>query len=169
MDFYKALDTDSSRAVAEYVTEAVGNNQIYFKKVLDLALQDIPKVSARAGRVVFLCTEKYPKLLDSYIHEIIKKIPALKNKGTIRTILKLVTLYPNLDDEDELSILLECCFKYLNGDYSIAEKVYGMEIIYNISKQYPEILNELREVVKAQLQYSSAGFKARAKILLGIE
>ena len=169
MNFYDALDTDSSRAVADLVTEGIDDNPVYFKEVLDLALHDIPKVSARAGRVVFLCTEKYPKLLDPYIHEIIRKIPTLKNRGTIRTVLKLVTLYPDLDDDNELGILLECCFEYLNGkDYSIAEKVYGMEIIFNISKQYPEILNELIAVVKEQLPYASAGFKARAKILLGI-
>ncbi len=168
MNFYKALDTDSSRAVADIVTEAVGDNPIYFKEVLDLALQDIPKISMRAGRVVLFCSEKHPELLKPYLRQLIKNIPKIKNEGTLRTILRLIIMFPEIKNENDISLLLEKGFDYIQGKrYSVAIKVYAMEILYNISKQYPEILNELIAVVKSQIPFSSAGFKAKAKILFG--
>lgn len=167
MDFFTALDTDSSRAVGELVANAVGNNPEYFKTVLDLALHDIPKISARAGRVVILCCEKYPELLDPYFKDLIISLPKLKNEGTMRTILKVLTLYNDYGSEDIVGILMETCFDFLkSNEAAIAIKVYSMDILFNIYIKEPGIKYELIAIVEDQMPKNSKGFKARARMIL---
>lgn len=166
MDFYKALDTDSSRLVGEIVTEAVGNNLQHFKEVMDIALNDIPKISSRAGRVVLLCSIKYPDLLISVLDEVIGKIPELKNHGALRTLLKVLTTI-DISDHKHLSILLENCFKFLtDNDYPVAIKIYSMEILFRICTIEPDLKYELISVIEDQVPKNSNSFKAKARHIL---
>ena len=167
MNFYAALDTDSSRAVGELVANAVGNNPEYFKTVLGLAMRDIPKVSLRAGRVIFLCCEKYPELLDPYIEELIISLSKLKNEGAIRTILKALTLYDEYGNENSLGMLMETCFNFLSSnEAAVAVKIYSMDILFNICKKEPGLKYELMAVIEDQIPKNSKAFKARAKSIL---
>lgn len=170
MDFYKALDTDSSKKIIDLVSDAVGNNPDNFKQVFDILLLEIPQISSRAGRVVTLSCEKYPELIKPYLHDLIKKLPKMKNQAVLRSVLKIFMLNMKLiKSEKEESILLDNCLRYLaEKEYEIAVKAYSMDILYKLSKRYPELCYEIAAVIKNQLPYSSAGIKSRAKQLFNV-
>lgn len=97
----------------------------------------------------------------------VKLINHLKNKnlysGVIRSILRMFRKHPVPKKLE--SFMLDACFGYIkNPAEAIAVRIYAMTIIFNISKPYPELLNELLIVLNhLNLTEESAAIRSRAK------
>lgn len=112
-------------------------------ELLTLALDKDVLLSSRAMWVLGHCSDiDYIRIKPFHI----KLINNLKNKnlhnGVIRNTLRLFQKY-SVPKKLE-SFLLDKCFEYVkNPSQAIAIRVFAMTVIFNISKSYPELLNEL--------------------------
>lgn len=62
---------------------------------------------------------------------------------------------------------LQYCFDYLlDPKTAVAIQVHAMQTIFNISKNEPDLLRELREVIAERMPHGTAGFKSRGGKLL---
>ena len=69
--------------------------------------------------------------------------------------------------ENMHGILTDICFQYLqNPSEAIAIKVFSMTIIHNLTKQYPELKEELKFILEEQIPFQSVGFRSRAGKIL---
>lgn len=167
MDFYKALDTDSSRAVADFVSNAVGNDADKFAIVLEIACRDIKQISARAGSVIARCLEKDKTLIKPHVDFIIKHLNNCKIDGTKRCLLKALTFCKNLEQNENAGILVDICFNYIiNPKESIAVKAYSMHILFDIAQAIPDLKRELKDTISTILPEASTGIKTLGKKLL---
>ena len=94
----------------------------------------------------------------------------LKNKrteGVIRNILKIIAEVPvELTNRDK-SILINLCFDYLlSKEYPAAIRVFSMQVLFNLSRELPEIGEELFRILEDQLPEASAGYRSRARRIL---
>ena len=65
------------------------------------------------------------------------------------------------------AVLAEYCFaKLRSGVAAIAIKAYSMEILFNLTKVYPELANELVPVIQILTEDGSAGILARSTYIL---
>ena len=51
-------------------------------------------------------------------------------------------------------------------DEKAAAKAFSLTILHNLSKQYPEIKQELKTIIDDRWEYESAAFRARARKIL---
>jgi hypothetical protein len=161
------LLVDSSKITADMAVQTIGDNPVLFKKVLDFALEDKEVFAQRASRVIQLTTTKYPYLIEPHLDKIVNSLPGFKNGGLKRNMLRLLAHHSNNLDEEQQSILLDVCFKNLmNSDEKPAVIVYSMDILYDISNQYPELKNELISCIENKMPVGSAGIKSRSKKML---
>ena len=166
MELEKLL-IDSSKITADMAVHTIGDNPVLFKKVLDFALEDRDVFAQRASRVIQLCTSKYPHLIQPHLNEIITSLPGFQNGGLKRNVLRLLSQRTNEFTEEQQGILLDVCFKFImNSDEKPAIKVYAMDILYDISNQYPDLKNELISTIKSQMPTASAGIKSRSQKML---
>jgi hypothetical protein len=164
MDFEFQL-VDSSRFIAEMVAANVGNDPARFKKLMDLAFSGKNKVSMRASRAAIFCVEKHPHLIVPYLDKIIRLLP--DNESVRKNFMKILAETPLDFTEDQLGILVEYCFEMLMSDkYTIANKVYSMELLYEISEIEPGLKIELMSAVEEQIPRGSSGIKVIGKRLL---
>jgi hypothetical protein len=164
MDFESQL-VDSSRFIAETVAANVGDNPVYFKKLMDLAFSGKNKVSMRASRAAIFCVEKHPHLIVPYLNKIIKLLP--DDESVRKNFMKILAETPLDFTEDQLGILVDSCFEMLlNDKFSIANKVYSMELLYKISEIEPGLKIELISAIEEQIPKGSSGIKAIGKGLL---
>lgn len=97
----------------------------------------------------------------------IKLINHLKNKnlnsGVIRSILHIFQKQPV--PKKQQSFILDKCFEYIkNPSEAIAVRVYAITVVFNISKPYPDLLNELSVVLNhLNITEESGAIKARTK------
>ncbi|MCB2218844.1 MAG: hypothetical protein KQI35_00510 [Bacteroidetes bacterium] len=159
---------NSSRRTIDMAISIVGNNPNIFKKILDVAMLDRGQLTMRAARVVNFSAGQYPHLIEPYLTEIVQKLHTFRHDSLRREMTKTLAEYPGEFDDESLSILLETCFKwFMDPEEKIAIKAYALDILYNISKIYPDLKIELISAIEQQLPWSSPGMKSREIKMLG--
>lgn len=161
------LLVDSSKITAEMAVHTIGDNPVLFKKVLDFALEDKAKYAQRASRVIQKSATKYPDLIRPYFKQIVNAFPDFQNVGLKRNMLRLLSKHYKELNEEQQGILLDVCFNYLmNSNEKPAVIVYSMDILYEISNQFPDLKMELISCIENQMPTASAGIKSRSKKML---
>ena len=137
------------------------------ERLLALALNKDEMVSNRAMWVLNHCSDlDFERIKPFHV----KLINHLKNKhihsGVIRSVLRI---FQNQPVPKKLEpFMLDKCFEYIkNPTEAIAARAFAMTVALNISKPYPELLNELG-IVLAHLNITeeSAAVNARARMTL---
>lgn len=147
-----------------YIREVIGT-QGQFGSLLELALHDKDPVAWRASWVLDGSDEQQAGLAIPYISKIVRSLPALESKGSLRSLLRLLCRY-DIPEEDQ-GLLIDLCFSYLTSElYPLAVKVHAMQIVYNHVLIYPELKDELVTVLEDQMENNSVGFLARARRLI---
>ncbi|MEI9956637.1 MAG: hypothetical protein WDM90_10135 [Ferruginibacter sp.] len=63
--------------------------------------------------------------------------------------------------------IMDICFKYLaSPTEAVAVKAFSLTVLHQLSKQYPEIIPEIKLLIEEQLPHQTAAFKSRAKSFL---
>lgn len=165
MDFRARLTNIPSGAGRDLLIQEVLNAREEFSKLLDFALNEKDPLAWRAAWVVDGSDEQAPGLASDFISGIVHRLPGIKSKGTLRSMLRLLCRYDI--DEDDQGILIDLCFKYLVSElYPVAVKVHAMQIIYQHVLIYPELKEELITVISDQIGNNTVGFKSRGKRLI---
>jgi hypothetical protein len=165
--YHDILSGQLSRVAIDLVIESAGDDPSVFAYLVNLVTSLEEPLASRAAWALDGIHEKYPDLLKPHLAKIVKSIGQFKHTGTTRNVLKLFTRIDIPKKHHET--LVQLCFDFLyNKDIPVAVKVYSMQIIENLSSHYPELRQELHEILRDQYDRSSAGFQSRAsKILKG--
>jgi hypothetical protein len=158
---------DSSRALADLTVDMIYDNPGLLKNLVELSITGSDPYAQRASRVVSICCERFPELFKPYNSLIINKIREIHSKSVLRNFLKIYAEVPVGLTNKSKSVLLNQCFDFLTSpDYPVAVKAYSIQILYNLSREIPEIGLELYNLLDDQLPASSPGYASRAKKIM---
>ena len=165
MDFRSLLADFPSGVEKDLLIGEVIKSESNFNTLLELALHEKEPVAWRASWILDGSDEKKPGLARKYIPKIVKALPRVESKGTLRSLLRLLSRH-NIPEEEQ-GLLIDLCFSYLVSElYPVAVKAHAMQIIYNHVLLYPELKGEFITVIEDQAKNNSVGFKARGNILI---
>jgi hypothetical protein len=165
MDFRSSLADIPSGYGRDLLIQEVIKTERHFNTLLQLALHEKDPLAWRASWVLDGSDEQKPGLALAYITEIVRALPGLKSKGSLRSLLRLLCRYDI--PEEEQGLLIDLCFSYLVSElYPLAVKAHAMMIIYNHVLKYPELKDEFITVMQDQIDNNSVGFKSRARNLI---
>lgn len=117
-------------------------------------------MSTRAANTIEIIDSKKPDLIKPHYKKIICGFPSFKVDGVKRCLLKIFTRHTDLDEELLCRLLNYCFERVASSSETVGVKVYSLMILYEISKQEPDIKNELATAISTQLSESSAAFKS---------
>lgn len=157
---------DSSKNLAELTANMVIDNPELIEPLLEISFTGLEPWSQRASRIVSICFCRFPEMLKPHVSRIIAHLGKLKSEGPLRNFLKIFSEVPLRLSNRNKSILLNQCFDYLAGTWSIAVKAYSMDVLYHLSTEIPEIKNELYLLIETQMPEFSVGLKSRGKKIL---
>ena len=157
---------DSSRLLADLTASMVYDNPDLLKPLVEVSFQDSGPLPQRASRVVSICCCRFPELFRPYCSDVIRKLKDLHSEGARRNFLMILAEAPVKLTKKDKSLLVNLGFDFLTGNFSIAVKVYSMEILYKLSLEMPEIGVELSNLIEDSLAESSPGYISRGKKIL---
>ena len=165
MDFRSLLADIPSGVGRDLLSSEVIKSPSHFDTLLQLALHEKDPLAWRAAWVLDGSDEKKPGLAHKHISNIVQALPELESKGSLRSLLRMLTRYDI--PEEEQGLLIDLCFSYLVSElFPLAVKVHAMQIIYLHVLIYPELKNELIAVIEDQEENNSVGFKSRGRNLI---
>ena len=154
-----------SKAYTVHLAEKIGPNQEAFDELLEAFLHDEWRVTQRAAWIVSHCIDRHPWLIEKHIEAVLLN---LKNDVNIAVKRNTVRILQFVDiPEDQMGLAAEICFDFLNsGKEAIAVKAHAMTILFNITKKFPELRDELQIAIEDQLPFGSEGIRSRGKKIL---
>ena len=163
VDFEKLL-VDSSRALADLAVESIGDDPGLIDKVYRLALREDGQTSMRAARVFDLADEARPGLAKAYLEDAALRIPKMKHTSVQRCLMRTLSRYPLIENEDILGRFYDFCFKLITSQTApVAVRYYGMFFAYQTCLREPDLKHELIPMLEEVIRIDSPGMKVRAR------
>ncbi len=158
---------EHSKANCLKIVGWVGSDQKKFDELFRLFLADKDDcVSQRAAWPLSYAVEAHPSFIRPHFSKLLKNLkkPGLHNAVKRNT----VRMLQDLDIPERFrGDLMNTCFEYIESvSEKPAIKAFSLTILYNLTKQYPEIRTELKTIIEDRWEYESAAFRSRARKIL---
>ncbi len=165
MNLREEILKEHSKAQCNKIVRWIGNSQKRFDELFNLFLNDEYRVTQRAAWSLSYCVIDHPQFIKKNFSRLIKNLykPNLHNsiKRNTTRLLQHVDIPRKFHGE-----VMQICFGYVESPTeAVAIKAFSLTVLDNLSKQYPEILPEIKLIIEEQLPYQTAAFKSRAKKL----
>lgn len=148
------------------ITEFAASSDKNFKDLIDCFLSKDIRVAQRAAWSVSWAAEKYPEMVQPYIGVLVDQ---LKRKDVHNAVIRnsLRILEDVIIPEKFHGEVMDACFQFLqNRETAIAIKAFALTVLFNLSKIYPDIKNELRIIIEENMEYETAAYRSRGKKIL---
>lgn len=155
------------------IVHHIGDDRAAFDELMQLFLHDEYRVVQRAAWVVSYCLEAHPEWAQDYLPDLLKNLrnppkgqavhDAVK-RNTVKC-LEFVAVTEELAGE-----AADTLFQFVaDPRETIAVRCYSMTALFNICKNEPDLLEELRITIEDMLPHATAGLRARgSRVLKGI-
>ena len=166
MDLRATILAEHSKAQANKIIKWIGDDQKRFDELFDLFLNDEYRVVQRAAWPLSYCVINHPELIQKHFAKLVKNMKKPNTgdsvkRNTVR-LLQHITI-PEKYHGDIMTI----CFDYIiDPEEKVAVKAFSLTILENLSKQYPEIKQELKAIIEDRWDAETAAFRSRAKKIL---
>lgn len=137
-----------------------------FRALLDCFLSKDNRVAQRAAWSVNWAAQKKPEMIQPYIGTLVDQLKKTDvHDAVIRNSLRV--LENLIIPEQFQGEVMDACFIFLQKrDTAIAIKAFALTVVFNLSKIYPEIKNELRLIIQENIAYETAAYQSRGKKIL---
>ncbi|SFP89931.1 hypothetical protein [Parafilimonas terrae] len=168
MNIREALlkEKDYNKEQALKITAHACSSPAYFKELMQFFLSGEYRLAQRAAWSVSRAATQNPELIKPYIKNLVeilqrKNIHDAVIRNSVR-ILQQVEIPEALHGE-----LMNSCFEMIEQPSTpVAIKAFSLTALYNLSKYYPEIKNELKLIIETNFNNETAAFKSRGKLIL---
>jgi|SRR5690242_323199 len=149
-------------AIAEFACSSPKN----FKELMKYFLAKEYRLAQRAAWSVSWATRKKPELIKPYIKDLVVQLGRTDvHRAVIRNsvrILEAIEIPQELHGD-----VMNACFTFIGKPATpVAIKAFSLTTLFNLSKLYPAIKNELKLIIESNLENETAAFKSRGKKIL---
>ncbi len=139
-----------------------------FNEIAELACADYQPHSWHSAWVIDHYTDTNLDNFAPYLEKAYKVILKSNSESQIRIFLKVIGKYPLLENYEVL-IYDFCKTQLLSNTVSVGIKANAMRLLHKICIKYPELMEEIRLVIKELLPYNTKpAFVHSAKKLFGL-
>ncbi|TRX61161.1 hypothetical protein [Carboxylicivirga sp. M1479] len=123
------------------------------------------KIAWRSAYLLDLSHDLDKTILDEHLQLLMDRTPLLSSQSIKRHYLRILSQHDLSEVAD--GQLLDCCFEWLQTEETpIAVKAHCMQILYDLTVPYPELISELKAVLENLIPYGSKGEVNKAKKIL---
>jgi hypothetical protein len=165
MDLKELIMQEYSKVHANLVAEYILSKPELMSELFDIIYLFEDPLSKRASWSLKILSEKDSSIIDPYVDLMVDMLPKTNDIPILK--LVLATLRMTHIPESKQGELLQFTSDVLtDSGSSIASLIYSMDIFYNLSRNEPDLLNELRHMLEMLLPNGSAGVKNKSHKLI---
>jgi len=118
----------------------------------------------RAAAIVNKVHDKKPSKLIPYIDMMIDRLSDDVHDAVLRNIFRIFQSH-NFSEAQESKVMNQAFNHFQNRESAIAIRVFAMTTLVKLAEKYPELLNEIKSIVREEQPYMSAGMLSRSRRL----
>ena len=168
MNIREALLEVHSKAQAEKICRYVGDDPDRFAELMKFMLGPVYRLSQRAAWPVSYCIERHPDLIKPYWGKLAQQLERDDAHVAVRRSVARLLQFVEIPARYRGRIFDACYNLFANPAETVAVRVFSMTVAANIARDQPELMNELRLVARKHPEAATAGFRSRARRVLGV-
>ncbi|HSR39383.1 MAG TPA: hypothetical protein VLL95_10755 [Phnomibacter sp.] len=149
---------------AQMMSAWVGISSKRFDALAALVYGDDPVLAQKAAWPMTYISEAHPEWIQKHLPDL---LAATKKPGVhtaiVRSVvrsLQFVSIPQSLHGE-----VMDSCFRYIEDiSEKPAVKAFALTVLHHLSKQYPDILPEIKEIVASRMDLETPAFRVRARV-----
>jgi hypothetical protein len=165
MNYITQLLQEHSRINTDFMTNAIGNDPVEFKKIIDIIYTQPAPLPQRAAWLLATVNAKHPDLLTPYIPTFIKDVEHFKLDAIKRNMSHVLT-HHSIPKKLQGRLVTICFNLLLSPDETVVVKVNAMQCLANMATEHPDLIPELKMAMNDQYPKTTVAFHARAKMIL---
>ncbi len=166
MSIRQQLQKEFSKMNSVKVALIVGANEELFAELMDCLQEDDPEIARRAAWAISFCFEKHSFLFDKYVSVFVDIMNNTSCHVAVKRAATQALQFMEIPEELEGIAYDYGMFILNNPDEGVAVKAYTLQILQNIVLKYPELKQELVQLVEDKMPFETPAFKSRGKKLL---
>ena len=149
------------------IVDYVGDNSERFSELMSIFLEGEYRLTQRSSWAVNYCVQCHPELVKPYLRKLIRLLDLRDGHDAIRRnvtrLLQFVEIPANLRGR-----VFSSCYDLVDDPRQpVALRVFALTVSSKIATKDQDLMNELRLLTNKHLPHSTAGFRARARLVLG--
>lgn len=158
----KNLNRTKALSIAAFAT----SSPKHFKELIKCFLSNEYRLAQRAAWCVSWAARKKPELIKPHIKDLVAQLGRTDVHDAV--IRNSVRVLQEIEIPRELhGDVINACFEFIETPSTpVAIKAFSMTTLFNLSKNYPEIKNELKIIIESNWDNETAAFKSRGRKVL---
>ena len=166
MSIRKQLQKEFSKMNSVKVALMVGADEELFAELMGFFQDDDPEMARRAAWALSFCFDKHPYLFNKHVNTFVEVMPNKTCHAAVKRSATQALQYMEIPEDLE-GLVYDYGMQILNDPLeSNAVKAYTLSILQNIVLKYPELKQELIQLVEDRMPFETPAFKSRGKKLL---
>jgi hypothetical protein len=168
MNIREALLEVHSKAQAEKICRYVGDDPQKFAELMRHMMGPVYRLSQRAAWPVSYCIQRHPDLITPYWGKLAGQLERDDAHIAVRRNVARLLQFVEIPKRYQGRIFDACYNLLADVSQPVAVRCFSMTVAAKLAKDDPELLNELRLIAMSHPQAATAGFRSRARRVLGI-
>jgi hypothetical protein len=165
MDLKTELLLTQSKRQVDKLIDYIRGDFTKFQSLMTLFFSNEYRVVQKASWVVTRCIEDHPDWIDPYLDRIVEMLEITKDSSIRRNIIRLLQ-FVDIPEMYQGRIYDTCLRFLMSSRQPVAVRVFSMSVLSKITKNFPELKEELAEIIKDGMVNGTPGYKARARKVL---
>ncbi|HTS43499.1 MAG TPA: hypothetical protein VMH01_03820 [Puia sp.] len=160
---------EHSKKQCDRIVRYIGNDKKKFAELMKIFFHGEYRLTQRAAWPMSYCVRKYPDLIEPYFKPLLANLQKKHLHDAV--IRNTVRLLQTVDVPERYhGKLMNICFDHIqSNETAVAIKAFSLTILENLSRQYPDIIPELKLIIRERWDHESAAFRSRAKKVMKAE
>ena len=166
MDIRQALMDEHSKRQTMAIVEFIGDDAQRFAELMKLFFAGEYRLTQRAAWPMNYCAERRPELIHPYLPKLLDCLERDDVHDAVKR--NVVRLLQYIEIPRRLmGKVYALCVDLINDAYEpVAVRAFALTVAARIAKSEPDLMNELRLVVRKHLPHTTAAFQKRAREIL---
>lgn len=151
IEIIEKLKKSQEKIVVDELIQYIGHNPERLKELVDCFLQEDMRTSQVASWPLGKISNSQPDLFRPYHRPLIDALVQKQRHNAIRRNVVRIYQFIEIPEEFEAEIF-DICVKFIsNANEPIAVKAFSIRVCERIIEKYPELANELIQIIKASI------------------
>ncbi len=148
------------------IVEFIGDDPKRFAELMKLFFAGEYRLTQRAAWPMNYCAERHPALILPYLPKLLDCLERKDMHDAVRRNVVRLLQYIEIPKRLMGRTYAHCVDLLDDADQPVAVRVFAMTVAARIAKAEPDLMNELKLIVRKHLPHSTAAFKVRARDIL---
>lgn len=167
MNIREALLAEHSKRQTMKIVEYIGDDKDRFAELMGLFLGPVYRLSQRAAWAVNYCAERNPALIKPSFTKLIEQLERYDAHVAVRRNVVRMLQFIAVPQRHEARVFDACLALIEDPSQPVAVRCFSMSAAARIANNKPELMNELRLVLKKHSSnLKTPGLRVRVRRLL---